>query len=177
MTQLRCPPERTRTQRLRGDHLIGRCVSLARCDARCECTASGSSAVSSPPESRQALLTAASIAPSRHITALRCCAEQLAAPPNVSLHALGKLRPVCTAIFRTAVVAQHTGRDQVCELFAPNSGRDPVPNVIKRTRLPRNFQGLRRDFAATRPHQLTPRLWQGCPTWGRRRITATICST
>ena len=30
---------------------------------------------------RQALLTAASIAPSRHITALRCCAEQLAAPP------------------------------------------------------------------------------------------------
>jgi hypothetical protein len=47
------------------------------------------------------------------------------------------------------VVAQHTGRDQVCELFAPNSGRDPVPNVIKRTRLPRNFQGLRRDFAAT----------------------------
>ena len=46
-------------------------------------------------------------------------------------------------------VAQHTGRDQVCELFAPNSGRDPVPNVIKRTRLPRNFQGLRRDFAAT----------------------------
>ena len=46
----------------------------------------------------------------------------------------------------------------MCELFAPNSGRDPVPNVIKRTRLPRNFQGLRRDFAATRPHQLTPRV-------------------
>lgn len=53
MTQLRCPPERTRTQRLRGDHLIGRCVSLARCDARCECTASGSSAVSSPPAGRR----------------------------------------------------------------------------------------------------------------------------
>jgi hypothetical protein len=38
---------------------------------------------------------------------------------------------------------------EVCELFGQNSGRDPVPNVIKRTRLPRNFQGLP-DLAATK---------------------------